>query len=1079
MIAVRSDWPKASYTESQRAEVWALVKLASELIPPLWPLRTAIAINPLVGLEDLDFEEAIRLAERFWDGRGYLENSQYREYHRQGRITAGHVETALRPLAKDDSLTIGRRYIIHRDVVRAHFLNGISAPAPETLPALFDADPDRDVLEALADCLRGGLRPEVPEAQVQRLVQADRAALGHQLTLDKWCDQTLGTLLSTDINDEMTRWCASYLDEGQAAWPMPWREDTFFGAWKRLGRHDYGGALRGILEQAEKLTALPDRPEDAILESLETLGLPKAMWPEYFKLHLTALPGWTAYIRWRAEQPDPVSAEWARAFPVDLVQYLAVRLWNEREFVAVACKEFLGIEGTYSAMSAYMQRQPPSYWIRREWVAGRLTERTRRKAERLAYGWPAAGEAQWHALAADWMATFDRRRAGLAEQAGAWRLRVLARHLGFDPAILLDGRPDDLRTLLGWLDDFPESQHGPRWLEALESGYEEGLLNRLMSHFRQRKRPDSHAPVRPLAQAVFCIDVRSECFRRHLEDIGGYETLGFAGFFICFIRYRGLDRRHDINSFPVIMKARNVIREIPRSAHAVEVPRYRAGARFIYAARHLLHDLKEHVITPYVMVETLGWFYNLPFIGKSLMPTWFKRASDWLKHRVTSRIATTLTVDKLPREEVEEMLAAEQRGVIRQALRERFNLTGARLSPELVESLRRQALGEQPTGRAIGFSGLSEDQQAELLQALRDEYRIGSRWMGAKMAQITQTGLTLDEQVFTVGFALRMMGLTANLGRLVVFVAHGSTMDNNPHESAYECGACGGNDGNANTRLLAAMGNKPQVRQQLMKNGLFIPEDTYFLGGQVDTCTDDLQLFDLEDVPATHRKDLHRFLGDIKEAGLQTSCERLAALPDVGSRVSPSQAARLTMQRSADWSQVRPEWGLARNAAAIVGRRQLTEGLDLEGRIFLHSYDWREDPELKALEIILTAPGQVMEWINLGYYFSTVDNDTFGAGNKIYHNVVGRFGVMLGTQSDLRMGLPLQSVMDGDRLYHEPMRLLLIVEAPRERIDTLIRRHPILQRFYHNRWVRLVNLEPEEGVFYRYHHKDSWQRTVL
>ncbi len=1078
MIASRLDRPRPTYTESQRAEVWALVKLASELIPPLWPLRTAIAVNPLVGLEELDFEDAIRRTEQYWGGRGYLDNSQYRDYYRQGRITDRHVEAVLSPLVQEDVVVLGSRRISHREALRAHFVDGITAPAQEALEALIDNDPERPVLESLADRLRTGLRPETVEALVRRQVQADRQALGHHLTLAGWCDRTLGTQLSADLDGEMIRWCSAYLDEGQAAWPMPRREETFFGAWKHLGSGALDGRLRGIPDQRAKLAALADRPEDAILQALENLGLPRTIWLEYLSRHLTRLPGWAGYIRWRAEQPDPVSAEWARAFPVDLVQYLAVRLWNEQELVEAACGARLGFEGTYGAMSAYMQRQPTTFWFRREWVAGRLTEWTRRRADRLAHGWPAAGEEQWHALAAAWTAECEGRAHHAAARGGAWRLRALAKSLDLGTTVLLDAPPEALRALLGWLDGFPESQHGPRWLKALEAGYDEHLLNRLTAH-RQRTGGATPAVVRPLAQAVFCIDVRSECFRRHLEEIGGYETLGFAGFFICFIRYRGLDRRHDVNSFPVIMKAKNVIREIPRSAHAAEVPRYRAGAQFIRAIRHLLHDLKEHVITPYVMVESLGWFYNLPFIGKALVPIWFKRASAWLRDRVTSRIATTLTVDKLPREEVGEMLAAEQRAVIRRALRERFNLSGSRLSPELVESLRLQALGEQPATQSVGFPGLPERQQAELLQALREEYRIGSRWMGTQMAQITQTGLTLEEQVVTVGLALRMMGLTGNFARLVVFVAHGSTMDNNPHESAYECGACGGNDGNANTRLLAAMGNKPQVREQLKKNGLFIPEDTYFLGGQVDTCTDDLQLFDLEDVPATHRKDLHRFLGDVKEAGLQTSCERLALLPDVGRRVSPSQAAALTLQRSTDWSQVRPEWGLAGNAAVVVGRRQLTQGLDLEGRVFLHSYDWREDPELKALEIILTAPGQVMEWINLGYYFSTVDNDTFGAGNKIYHNVVGRLGVMLGTQSDLRLGLPRQSIMDGDRPYHEPMRLLLIVEAPRERIDTLIRRHPILQRFYRNRWVRLVNLEPAEGIFYRYHHKDGWERAVL
>jgi len=179
-------------------------------------------------------------------------------------------------------------------------------------------------------------------------------------------------------------------------------------------------------------------------------------------------------------------------------------------------------------------------------------------------------------------------------------------------------------------------------------------------------------------------------------------------------------------------------------------------------------------------------------------------------------------------------------------------------------------------------------------------------------------------------------------------------------------------------------------------------------------------------------------------------------------------------RRSSDWSQVRPEWGLSGNAAFIIGRRDLTRGINLEGRVFLHSYDYRKDATGGLLEIVMTGPQVVGQWINMEHYFSTVDNERYGSGSKIYHNVVGRFGIMSGAQSDLRTGLAWQTVMDGPRPYHEPMRLLVLIEAPRERISRIIKDHRLLQRLYDNEWVRLMALDPEENIFYHYSPKRGW-----
>jgi uncharacterized protein YbcC (UPF0753/DUF2309 family) len=190
-----------------------------------------------------------------------------------------------------------------------------------------------------------------------------------------------------------------------------------------------------------------------------------------------------------------------------------------------------------------------------------------------------------------------------------------------------------------------------------------------------------------------------------------------------------------------------------------------------------------------------------------------------------------------------------------------------------------------------------------------------------------------------------------------------------------------------------------------------------------------------------------------------------------------SAAARETAadirRRSRDWSEVRPEWGLAGNAAFIVAPRSRTAGLDLGGRTFMHSYDAAKDPEGTVLELIMTAPMIVTSWINLQYYASAVDNRAFGSGNKLIHNVTGQLGVLLGNGGDLMTGLPWQSVSDGTRLQHEPLRLLVVIEASRQAVARIVAKHAVVRDLVSNGWLTLVVSEPDG--FSRWTATGEWQ----
>jgi uncharacterized protein YbcC (UPF0753/DUF2309 family) len=492
--------------------------------------------------------------------------------------------------------------------------------------------------------------------------------------------------------------------------------------------------------------------------------------------------------------------------------------------------------------------------------------------------------------------------------------------------------------------------------EAVERACQRGLAATLAAAV------PAAGPDRPALQGAFCIDVRSEIFRRALEAVDpSIRTLGFAGFFGMSAKHRRFASDVGELRLPVLLNPTVFSCSGTPEMQAREL-RLRSSQR----AKRAWGRFKLAAVSSFAFVEAMGPVY----------------------------------AGKLVRD-------------------------------------------------ALGFAvATSPDDPAPHFDPALDKV----------------TRLKVAETV------LRAMSLTSGFARVVLLTGHGANVVNNPYASGLHCGACGGYSGEVNARLLASLLNDQDIRKGLAGRGIEIPDDTLFIAALHDTTTDAITLYDKDIVSTGHKGDLAQIRKWLAAAGAVTRGERALRLPRA---TKQGDVAR----RGRDWAEVRPEWALAGCKAFIAAPRHRTSGRTLEGRAFLHDYDWRQDQErnFSVLELIMTAPVVVASWISLQYYGSTVAPGLFGSGNKLLHNVVGGIGVVEGNGGALRSGLPFQSVHDGERLVHEPLRLTVCIEAPVDAMTDVLRRHTGVRDLFDKAWLHLIAIDEHGRLSARYTGNLAWE----
>jgi uncharacterized protein YbcC (UPF0753/DUF2309 family) len=737
--------------------------------------------------------------------------------------------------------------------------------------------------------------------------------------------------------------------------------------------------------------------ESFVKEALKRLKVKDIQ--EYFLTHILKLHGWAGFIKYRSQDNGYYSQQ---EHPSSMMDYMAVRLHFEVKYMQ---KEKID---NFDKLDLYIKENTAYTILKLLQAKGRLTG---------VYNDAMEDSKDYQKILDDYIKdeiNLNSLQVQLAKKELASSNMSLIEFSNFSNLI--------------------KKEEGFIWLKSLEDSY-------IIDHIDEFTSPTT-SNQKSISSTIFCLDVRSEVMRRNIEAMGSYNTYGAGGFLGIPIQFIEFDKAHHLNLAPAIVKPANIVFEIPVESH----DQYNEKKLTIKTTKKVLNDLKNNPYTPYIMVESIGWLFGIKLFGKTFFPDKVNKLFNKFKPK---KPKTTYTLDKLTNEEIENYVKKLHINIIKEVLTTQFDV---KLNSKEIENLWTHLVFDQSLTTKISQT---------ILDKLEYAYHISANDYKIQKERLEMVGFTLDEQTMYLENLLKMIGLTRDFPKFVTICGHGSLSDNNPFESALDCGACGGSISLPNARALSIIGNKKNVRDRLEQRGIKIPKETRFLPAIHTTTTDEITFYDIDILDDVELEQFNKMKDDFSKASLASREERAVVLPNANTQQD-------LFIKTMDWSEPRPEWGLARNMGVFAGPRESCKHITFNNRLFLHSYDYSLDNEnADILTRIFNGPLVVGEWINLEHYFSTVDNSIYGAGSKVYHNIVSKIGVYNGNYSDLKIGLPTQSVLQEGEAYHEPIRLLTYMEAPLETVGKAVE-NSIAKEFILNEWIRPIIIDKQAKKVYSY-----------